>query len=112
MMQHEKLICYQNLLALAAELTTQSLRWPKGSGWLADQLKRAIGSALLNLSEGNGKQQGRLERHRFFQMSLGSIAESSTILDLAKAYRYSTKEDVQRQKGTLLHAYNQIRKLP
>jgi len=111
-MQHEKLICYQNLLSLAEELTTQSLRWPKGSAWLADQLKRAIGSALLNLSEGNGKQQGRLERNRFFQISLGSIAEVSTILDLAQIYRYSKMDLVQRQKATLLLTYNQIRRLP
>jgi len=111
-MNHEKLNCYRNLLLMAEELTTQSLRWPKGNSYLVDQLKRAISSSLLNLAEGNGKQQGRAERNRFFQMSLGSIAEVAAILDLAKAYRLSRGEDVERQKRTLRHAYNQIRRLP
>jgi len=111
-MKHEKLNCYRNLLVLAGELTTQSLRWSKGNGYLADQLKRAISSSVLNLDEGNGKQQGRAERNRFFQMSLGSIAEVAAILDLAKTFQLTRQDDAERQKRELNHIYNQIRKLP
>ena len=85
-MLHEKLICYQKSVQLAAELTTQSRAWARGHGFLVDQLKRAIGSVVLNCSEGNARS-GATERRRFFEISRASIAEVGSCLDLAHAFR-------------------------
>ncbi|MFH1727498.1 MAG: four helix bundle protein [Pseudomonadota bacterium] len=41
---------------------------------MVDQLKRAAVSSVSNLAEGNGKTSLK-DRKRFFEISLGSIAE-------------------------------------
>ena len=51
---------------------------------LADQLKRAATSVVLNLSEGN-RRQGRDRRHHF-NMAAGSAAEARDGLRLAIAW--------------------------
>ena len=85
-MLHEKLICYQKSVQLAAELTTQSRAWARGYGFLVDQLKRAIGSVVLNCAEGNARS-GTTERKRFFEISRASIAEVGACIDLARSYQ-------------------------
>ncbi|MFH1728054.1 MAG: four helix bundle protein [Pseudomonadota bacterium] len=54
---------------------------PKGYAYLADQLKRAAVSSVCNLAEGNSKTSLK-DRRRFFDISLGSIAEICACLDL------------------------------
>jgi four helix bundle protein len=85
-MLHEKLICYRKSVQLAEELTTQSRAWSRGFGYLSDQLKRALASAVLNCAEGNARS-GSAERKRFFQISRASIAEVGACLDLAQAFQ-------------------------
>ena len=110
-MNHEKLNCYQNLLCLADELNSISSLWPHGQSYLKDQLKRAIGSALLNLAEGNGKRS-KNDRRRFFQISQGSIAEVGACLDLGAIFHIIPNEKSQGWKAQLLLCYNQISRLP
>jgi four helix bundle protein len=50
---------------------------------LRDQLLRASSSIALNLSEGSA-QSTTANRLRFYHMSLGSVRECQTILDLAQ----------------------------
>ena len=85
-MNHEKLDCFRQLMKLAEDLAKRVAKWPKGNGYLADQLSRAMTSAVLNLAEGNGKRAYGAERRRFFQISLGSIAEVAAAIDLAHAF--------------------------
>ena len=111
-MEHEKLICYQNLLKLAQAIGQECTGWARGHGYLADQIKRAIASAILNLAEGNGKDIRGKDRKRFFKISLGSMAEVAACLDLALVFHLSSKERLQSQKAQLKHCYYQIRRLP
>ena len=46
---------------------------------MADQLKRALASSILNLAEGNAKYSPK-ERRRFFLASRGSIAAIVDVL--------------------------------
>ena len=85
-MNHEKLECYRQLVSLAEEVARRVATWPRGYGYLIDQLSRAMTSAVLNLAEGNGKRRSRADRRRFFEISLGSIAEVAACLDLAGAF--------------------------
>jgi len=111
-MNHEKLECYRQLLSIAEEVARRVTRWPKGHGDLIDQLRRATVSAVLNLSEGNGKQKRGLERRRFFRISLGSIAEVAAALDLAAAFGLIDNAELSSLKSRLRLAYVQVRALP
>jgi len=111
-MLHEKLICYQNLLQLAQAIGQECAGWARGHGYLVDQIKRAIASAILNLAEGNGKDIRGKDRKRFFKISLGSLAEVAACMDLALVFHLSSQEKIQSQKSLLRHCYYQIRKLP
>jgi hypothetical protein len=50
-MNHEKLDCYKLLLKAAEEVARRVSKWPRGYGYLSDQLNRAMTSAVLNLAE-------------------------------------------------------------
>jgi len=111
-MNHEKLECFRQLMSLAEDLAKRVAKWPKGNGFLADQLNRAMTSAVLNLAEGNGKRIYRKERRRFFQISLGSIAEVSAALDLAHAFGLIPAAQQESFKSRLKLAYVKIEALP
>jgi four helix bundle protein len=52
-------------------------------GHLKDQLLRAASSISLNLAEGNAKFSYK-DKKRIYQIAMGSLRESQTILKLAK----------------------------
>jgi len=85
-MLHEKLFCYQKAMEVAKGLSQEMSYWPKGYGYLTDQIKRAISSCVLNISEGNTRVYPK-ERRRFFNTARGSIAEVSSGIDLAHVFR-------------------------
>jgi len=86
-MNHQQLKCYGRLLNLAKRMPQLMALIPRGEGYLVDQFKRALSSAILNLAEGNGRPSTR-ERRRFFDFSLASIAEVSAVIDIFMACRY------------------------
>ena len=74
--------------------------WPKGSGYLADQLRRAIASVVLNISEGYGR--GTLqERRRFFDIATGSAFEVASIFDIAIAQNFESFQRGQSIKSKM-----------
>lgn len=70
---------------LAKKMPSLVRKWPTGSSYLADQLKRALASVSLNIAEGNGRS-GLKDRARFFAIARGSATEVSAIIDIANAY--------------------------
>jgi four helix bundle protein len=58
---------------------------PRGYGYLADQLRRASTSIILNFAEGNGKK-GLKERQRFFRIAKGSLYEVAAVYDVALSF--------------------------
>jgi four helix bundle protein len=109
---HEKLECYQQLVSVAEEVARRVARWPRGHGYLADQLSRAMASSILNLAEGNGKRRYGAERRRFFEASLGSIAEVAAALDLASAFGLIRTQERDALKSRLRLAFVKIGALP
>ncbi|OGQ48280.1 MAG: hypothetical protein A3I09_03730, partial [Deltaproteobacteria bacterium RIFCSPLOWO2_02_FULL_47_10] len=69
----------------AEELCKEGAKWPRGLGYLSDQLKRAMASVVLNLAEGNARMS-KQERRRFFEVSRASLAEVSACIDLMQAF--------------------------
>lgn len=84
-MLHEKLRCYSKSVDLAGALCKEAATWPRGMGYLADQLRRAMSSIVLNISEGNGRKS-QVERRRFFEVARASAAEVNSCLDLMLAF--------------------------
>jgi len=84
-MLHEKLECYRRSVQMAEELSKEGASWPRGLGYLHDQLRRAMASVVLNLAEGNSRKS-MAERSRFFEIARGSVIEVAACIDLALAF--------------------------
>ena len=107
-MNHQKLKCYVVLTEkIAKRVPDLVASLPRGEGYLVDQLKRALSSAILNLSEGNSRISRR-EKCRFFDISIASIAEVSSVIDIMSAYGYLQKQADAEIKSYLNIAYAMI----
>ena len=109
-MNHQKLKCYLVLLNVARKVPTLIRMLPKGNYYLEDQLKRALASAVLNLAEGNSRHSLK-ERNRFFDISLASIAETASALDIINAYGYITFTFNEEIKSQLRLSYAMLMKM-
>ena len=58
---------------------------------LADQMRRALSSVALNLSEGSGNQRGN--RRLRFETACGSAKESRSAYEVAAAFGYVALDD-------------------
>jgi len=56
---------------------------------LADQMRRAASSVVLNLAEGSRSSKGNKQRH--FAIAHGSASEVKAALELARAWAGSTR---------------------
>jgi four helix bundle protein len=103
-MNHQKLKCYEVLISIAKKLPTITAKLPRGEGYIIDQLKRALSSAILNLSEGNGRISPK-EKRRFFDISLASISETSSAIDILFAYNLISNQISSELQSSLRLAY-------
>ncbi len=110
MFNHQRLKCYGLALLVARKVPTLVNRWPKGSAYLEDQLKRAAASVVLNIAEGNYRSQPK-ERLRFFSYARASAGEVSSILDVAKAYGFMEESDYLTIQDELLQIVKMLYKL-
>ena len=111
-MNHERLRCYRTLVEAAARIRALIKKWPRGYGYLANQIQRAIASAVLNLAEGSARQGSQKERYRFFEIALGSISEVCACLDLCSAYSLIPPEAEIELKTLLKDSYCGVKRLP
>ena len=108
---HEKLICYQKSIWVLKEINESLCKsMPRGNSFLSDQLRRAMISAILNLSEGNAKKS-KADRKRFFDISLGSISEVSSCLDILTSISLLSVSKNFSLKSELKTIYSMIFKL-
>ena len=84
-MFHEKLECYKQSVDIAEDLSKEVAKWPRGYGYLSDQLRRAASSIVLNIAEGNAKESFP-ERRRFFKIARASTAECGACIDLMRVF--------------------------
>ena len=99
-MLHEKLECYRQSVRLAEDLSKEVAKWPRGYGYLADQLRRAMASIVLNIAEGNAKVS-HPERRRFFRIARASVAEVGACMDLMRAFGLLTPVEAAAFKSRL-----------
>ena len=79
---HERLDVYRVALAFAG--WERRLRVPRGNSDLADQLRRAATSIVLNVAEGAG-EFSQADKRRFYRMARRSAAECAAALDILEA---------------------------
>ena len=79
----EKLQVYQKSVDFADHVAALTETFPRGYGFLADQLNRASLSIAANIAEGNGRFT-KADRKHFFTIARGSVHECVPLLELAR----------------------------
>jgi four helix bundle protein len=79
----EKLEVYQKAVDFADEVAALTEGFPRGYGFLVDQLNRAALSVATNLAEGNGRFT-KPDRRNFFANARGSAQECVPLLRVAR----------------------------
>ena len=72
---------------------------------LKDQLLRAASSVALNLAEGRGKSSHR-DQLRYFQIAMGSLRESQTVLLLAMAPSHESHQIADQLAASMYRLLN------
>jgi four helix bundle protein len=81
---HRKLEVYRSAVRFAEVAEGVAGRLPRAHAGLADQLRRAAASIVLNIAEGAAETRPR-EKARLYRLARRSTAECSAILDLVNA---------------------------
>jgi four helix bundle protein len=90
--RHEGLRSWVACHQLALMVYRVTAKWPKAEQYgLVSQARRAAYSAAANIAEGSAKR-GKKEFCRFLNIALGSIAELSYALLLARDLEYMKRE--------------------
>lgn len=88
----EKLLVYQKAIDFADAVCSTTEHFPRGYGFLVDQLNRAALSIAANIAEGNGRFT-KPDRRNFFGIARGSTQECVPLLELALRRNLLTEED-------------------
>ena len=78
----EKLIVYQKAIDFADQICQLTNQFPRGYGFLVDQLNRASLSIAANIAEGNGRFT-KPDRRNFFNIARASLQEWVPLLEIA-----------------------------
>jgi four helix bundle protein len=95
----ENLEVYQKAVSFADAMIELTKAFPRGFGFLADQLNRAALSIATNLAEGNGRFT-KPDRKNFFTIASGSVQERVPLLELLCGGGYWTIRST-RHSGTI-----------
>ena len=79
----ERLDVYQKAVDFADEVALLTESFPRGYGFLVDQLHRAALSIATNLAEGNGRFT-KPDRRNFFTIARGSVQECVPLHEVAR----------------------------
>jgi four helix bundle protein len=83
---------------------------PSREGWLSRQIRRAVGSVVLNLGEGCG-EHSPFEKARIFRISRRSAFEAADGLQLVKVYSSPNVQLVDQADDALVAVASMLTKL-
>ena len=83
---HERLDVYRVALDFLVLADHHAAALPRGRAYLADQLRRAALSIVLNIAEGAG-EFASADKARFYRMARRSGTECAAILDSCRVLR-------------------------
>ena len=87
----ERMDVYRLSLAAIDSCIAIAQRMPRGHGNLADQLRRAVASISLNVSEGSGEFKPA-EKARFYRIALRSTSETCSIIQIGNRLKIINDE--------------------
>lgn len=88
----EKLVVYQKAVDFADSVCGVTEQFPRGYGFLVNQLNRAALSIAANIAEGNGRFT-KPDRRNFFGIARGSVQECVPLLELALRRKLLNEKD-------------------
>jgi four helix bundle protein len=93
MSNFRKLIIWQKAMNLVTKTYNSTKEFPKEEIFgLTSQIRRCSISIPSNIAEGHGRESNK-EYLRFLNISIGSLFELQTQLEIAKNIEYLTEED-------------------
>ena len=101
---HDRLDAYRVAVELLAVADQVAGRLPRGRSYLADQLRRAAASILLNLAEGAG-EFAAADKARFYRMARRSATECASILDACRVLALAGPVALASGRALLLRAF-------
>ena len=107
---HEKLDVYQATMEFVVIIETIIIQFPKGRGYLVDQLQRAGSSVLLNIAEGAGEFAVK-EKVRFYRMARRSATECAGILDICRRLCLIDEEMSLKSRDLLMRIVSMLTKM-
>ena len=96
----EKLIVYQKSVDFTDRVLELTEKFPRGYGFLSNQLNRAALSISTNLAEGNGRFT-KPDRRNFFIIARGSVQECVPLLEVASRRKLLDKKIHMALRGDL-----------
>ena len=98
---HERLVVYRRACEFLAQSAGLLRCLTRGEAHLADQLRRAGDSVLLNLCEGAGRTAGREKAHHY-DIARGSATECAAALAIFAIRGLASRPDIAAARS-LLH---------
>jgi len=106
-LNHQNLLVYTHARQLITACYKITNLFPGEEKYnLAQQIKRASVSVLLNISEGSSRKSA-FERNRFFEIARGSVIEIDAALEISQDLGYLNNMDL----GQLEHSITNTFKL-
>ena len=96
----KKLIDYQKPIDFADQICAITEKFPRGYGFLSDQVNRASLSIAANIAEGTGRFT-KADRRNLFIIARGSIQECVSLLELTVRRKLLTTQDHEKLKSQL-----------
>ena len=104
----EKLIVWQKAMDLGEDVFVLSEKFPNDEKFnLTSQMRRAVDSVALNISEGS-IDQSNAELKRFIGYAIRSLAEVVTCLHKARNRKYILESQFNKQYEAAFNLMNQL----
>jgi four helix bundle protein len=110
MLDHQRLDVYKAAIDFVTIADTVAADFPRGRGYLADQLRRAATSIALNIAEGAG-EFSQQDKSRFYRMARRSATECAAVLDVCRCLKLLTHDDVENGYTLLQRIISMLTKL-
>jgi four helix bundle protein len=107
---HERWDVYRAALELIIVIKDVVEKFPKGNGYLTDQLQRAGTSVPLNIAEGAGEYSTN-EKARFYRIAKRSATECASILDVCKQLQVIADDLYKKGRELLLRIVAMLTKM-
>jgi len=104
----EKLIIWQKAMNLGEDISLMADSFPKEEVYnLSSQIRRAVDSIALNISEGSIAQSNP-EQNKFMGYAIRSLAEVVTCLHKAKRRNYISEQEFEKYYDVSFHLMNMM----